>query len=76
MEPEPTGTVNAYETRRYNVTRESGGDRTLYVVTDLSGKVLRGPIALSAARELADLYQDEDDYNDTQEMSCAELDGR
>jgi hypothetical protein len=67
--------VIAYQTRSYNVTRERAGDGTLYVVTNLSGKVLRGPMALSAAREVADLYQGDDDTDAAQERACARLDG-
>lgn len=61
---------------RYDVVRERAGDGTLYEVVNLAGKVVSAhPMALSAARELAELYDADDDEDARQERISAELDG-
>lgn len=65
-----------YQTNRYSVTREPAGDGTLYVVTNLAGKVVsRHPMAYTAACQLADLYQGDDDAEAAEERLCARMDG-
>lgn len=61
---------------RYDVIRERAGDGTLYEVANLAGKVVSAhPMALSAARALAEQYDADDDSSNAQERACADLDG-